>query len=60
MSRDQNADDDVTDDDVTDMTSYGDVTRSSALLAYVQLSPADTRLGMDPHADVADSRQAEF
>ena len=28
------------------MTSYGDVTRSSALLAYIELTASDTRLGV--------------
>jgi len=33
-------------DDDVDMTSYGDVTRSSALLAYIELTPADRQLGV--------------
>jgi len=39
-SRDDDDDDDI------DMTSYRDVTRSSALLAYIQVSAADTQLGV--------------
>jgi len=34
------------DDDDVDMTSYDDVTRSSALLAYIQMSAADCQLGV--------------
>ena len=34
------------DDSDVDMTSYSDVTRSSALLAYIQVSAADRRLGI--------------
>jgi len=34
------------DDSDVDMTSYDDVTRSSALLAYVKLSAADSQLGI--------------
>jgi len=34
------------DDDDVDMTSYDDVTRSSALLAYIQMSAADSQLGV--------------
>ena len=34
------------DDDDVDMTSYDDVTRSSALLAYIELTAADRQLGV--------------
>jgi len=34
------------DEDDVDMTSYDDVTRSSALLAYIQVSASDRQLGI--------------
>jgi len=37
---------DYHDDHVMDMTSYDDVTRSSALLAYIELTAADRQLGV--------------
>jgi len=42
--RRRTSDDD--DDDDVDMTSYDDVTRSSALLAYIQVAATDIQLGV--------------